>query len=41
MPLLNYTTKIDADKTINEIQKCLSKVGAIKVMTDYENGIVS
>lgn len=41
MPLLNYTTKIDADKTINEIQKVLSKVGAMKIMTDYDNGVVS
>lgn len=41
MPLLNYTTKIDADKTINEIQRSLSKAGAMKVMTDYEDGIIS
>ena len=41
MPLLNYTTKIDADKTIAEIQRTLSKVGASKIMTDYENGTVS
>lgn len=41
MPLLNYTTKIDADKTIQEIQRALSKVGAMKVMTDYEEGVVS
>jgi hypothetical protein len=41
MGLLNYTTKIDADKTISEIQKILSKVGAMKIMTDYTDGVVS
>jgi len=41
MALLNYTTKIDADKTIGEIQKILSKVGASKIMTDYEDGVIS
>lgn len=41
MPLLNYTTKIDADKTVNEIQKALSKAGAMKTMTDYDKGIIS
>lgn len=41
MPLLNYTTKIDADKTIQEIQRSLSKVGAMKIMTDYQEGVIS
>jgi hypothetical protein len=36
MPLLNYTTKIDADKTAQEIAKCLSKHGAQAVMTEYD-----
>lgn len=41
MGLLNYTTKIDADKTAQEIAKCLSLHGAKAVLTDYEDGIVS
>lgn len=41
MPLLNYTTKIDVEKTIGEIQRMLGKAGAMKVMTDYDEGIVS
>lgn len=35
MALLNYTTKIDADKTAAEIAKCLSLHGAQAVMTEY------
>lgn len=41
MGLLNYTTKIDADKTAQEIAKCLSMHGAKAVLTDFEDGIVS
>lgn len=41
MPLLNYTTKIDADKTAQEIAKILSSHGAKAVLTDYDDGIVS
>lgn len=33
--ILNYTTKIDADKTAAEISKCLSLHGAQAVMTEY------
>lgn len=36
MPLLNYTTKIDPDKTAQEIAKCLSSHGASSVLTDYD-----
>jgi hypothetical protein len=36
MPILNYTTKIDAVKTIGEIQQVLVKHGARKVMQDYD-----
>jgi len=36
MALLNYTTKIDADKTAAEIAKCLSMHGAQAVMTEYD-----
>lgn len=41
MALLNYTTKIDAFKTISEIQQLLAKAGASAVMTDYDqNGYI-
>lgn len=36
MPLLNYTTKIDADKSASEISKALRKVGAGAVLTEYD-----
>jgi hypothetical protein len=39
MPILNYTTSIDSEKTISEIQKCLVKHGAHKIVTDYKNGL--
>ncbi len=35
MSLLNYTTRIDADKTAHEIAKCLSLHGASSILTDY------
>ncbi len=35
MALLNYTTKIDADKTAQEISRCLSLHGARAVLTEY------
>ena len=34
--LLNYTTKIEADKTAQEIAKCLSLHGAQAVLTEYD-----
>lgn len=37
MPLLNYTTKISADKTVGEIQKMLAKAGARAVLSEYDN----
>lgn len=41
MPLLNYTTKIDAFKTISEISQLLAKAGASAVMHDYDdNGAI-
>lgn len=41
MSLLNYTTKIDAFKTISEIQRTLATCGASAVMTDYDqNGFI-
>lgn len=36
MSLLNYTTKIDPDKTAQEIAKCLSLHGASAVLTEYD-----
>lgn len=41
MSLKNYTTTINANKTIGEIQELLSKHGATAIMTEYENGEVS
>lgn len=42
MALLNYTTKIDADKTAGEISKALRMVGASSVLTDYDkDGFIS
>lgn len=37
MPLLNYTTQIDAFKTIGEISKLLARVGASAVMHEYDD----
>lgn len=37
MPILNYTTKINAIKTISEIQQVLVRHGAKKIITDYDN----
>ena len=36
MGLLNYTTKIDPDKTAQEIARILSMHGASAVMTEYD-----
>ena len=41
MAILNYTTQIDSEKTIGEIQKCLVKHGANKIVTDYSNSLPS
>ena len=41
MPLLNYTTKIEAAKTVAEIQKILAKHGAKSILIDYnEEGLI-
>lgn len=37
MAILNYTTKIDPIKTIAEIQQCLVRHGARKIITDYDS----
>jgi hypothetical protein len=41
MAILNYTTSIEAEKTINEITKCLVKHGASKVVVDYKDQLPS
>lgn len=41
MAILNYTTSIDSEKSISEIQKILVKHGANKIVTDYSNGFPS
>ncbi len=41
MPLLNYTTSIQAAKTVSEIQSILSAHGARSVIIDYgEDGLI-
>lgn len=40
MAIKNYTTTINANKTIGEIQELLSKHGANAIMTEYNNGEV-
>lgn len=40
MEIKNYTTTINANKTIGEIQELLSKHGANAIMTEYNNGEV-
>lgn len=37
--LLNYTTKVDAARTISEIQARLGKAGARNVTVDYADGL--
>lgn len=39
MPILNYTTQIDSERTILEITKILVKHGATKIVTDYRDNI--
>lgn len=36
MAILNYTTRIDPDKTASEISRCLSLHGASAVMVEYD-----
>ena len=38
MPIKNYTTEIDAFRSIGEIQGILASHGATKIMVDYESG---
>lgn len=41
MAIKNYTTTINVNKTIEEIQEILSKHGATAIMTEYDNGNVT
>ena len=41
MAIKNYTTTINVNKTIEEIQGILSKHGATAIMTEYNNGNVT
>jgi hypothetical protein len=38
MPILNYTTKVPAAKTVAEIQSVLGSKGATHVSIDYRDG---
>ena len=38
MPILNYTTQIDAGKTVAELSQLLGKAGCQKVLVDYDAG---
>lgn len=37
MPLLNYTTTIDQDKSVAEVSKMLAKAGANAILHDYDD----
>ncbi len=39
MPLFTYTTKIEVEKTITEIESLLAKHGATDILKNYEEGI--
>lgn len=39
MAILNYTTQIDFEKTIQEITKILVKHGATKIVADYKDSV--
>ena len=36
MPIMNYSTKIEATKTVGEIQALLGRHGARSIFTDYD-----
>lgn len=36
MPILNYTTKVSVDQTVQEIHRTLAKAGANAVLNEYE-----
>ena len=37
MPILNYTTQVSIDRTIQQIQKCLTSHGAKSIMMQYDD----
>lgn len=37
MPILNYTTEVEASKSIEQITACLVKNGARAVLSEYDN----
>lgn len=41
MPIKNYTTTVNPNKTIREISDDLVKRGANKILVDYDNGLAS
>lgn len=42
MPILNYTTSINAEKTVSEIQRLLAKRKAKAILTEYDDdGVLS
>ncbi len=42
MPILNYTTEVEAGKTVAEIERILVKHGARSILTNYdEHGIIT
>src|SRR5689334_22022976 len=41
MALLNYTTKIEVNKTIAEIQTCLVRHGATGLFSEFEEGSIT
>lgn len=38
MPIMNYSTTIDAGKTLGEIQRILARHGARSIQVDYDQG---
>ncbi len=42
MPILNYTTTVSADKSVQEIKKCLMRLKATAILEDYnDKGMIS
>jgi len=41
LPLLNYRTRVPAERTAQEIQAKLGKAGATAVMMQYDQGVVT
>jgi len=42
MPILNYTTMVSADKSVQEIKKCLMRLKATAILEDYDDkGMIS